>query len=300
MIIKIKNLFINIYKNRYIYLFILVPISLFSLFILYPIFKSLIMSFYDWKIIGSSRFVGLKNYISIFRDPVLNISWRNTIIYSLGTVPGQMIIAMGIALLLNQKIKLRSFFKTLYFLPVVTSWVVISFIFMYLFNSQAGLVNFVLKDILNIIEEYHSWLGDVRTALIVIILLGIWKGVGWTMVILLAGLQNIPENLYEAAEIDGATTFKQFFSITLPLMRSTLVYVLVMLIIGSFQVFTSVYIMTGGGPMHQTEVVLSWLYTNAFRYLKLGYGSAIATLLMIFVLIISVLQIKLLSKPIEY
>ncbi|MBA7649783.1 L-arabinose transport system permease protein AraP [subsurface metagenome] len=211
-----------------------------------------------------------------------------------------MIVAMCVALLLNQKIKLRTFFRTLYFLPVVTSWVVVSFIFMYLFNSQAGLVNFILTDILHITNSYHAWLSDIRTALIVIILLGIWKGIGWTMVILLAGLQNIPENLYEVAEIDGATTFKQFFSITLPLMRSTLVYVLVMLIIGSFQVFTSVYIMTGGGPMHQTEVVLSWLYTNAFNYLKLGYGSAIASLLMVFVLVISVLQIRLLSKPIEY
>lgn len=295
-----KKLFLEIYRNKHIYLFILVPMALFLTFVLYPICRSFFMSFYDWKIIGSSTFVGFKNYITAFNDPILNISWRNTIIYSLATVPGQMIFAMTAAILLNQKIKGRIFFRTLYFLPVVTSWVVVSFIFMYLFNSQAGLINYILKDILHITKQYYAWLSNGKSALFIIALLGIWKGVGWSMVIFLAGLQGIPEELYEAARIDGASQARLFWKITIPLMRSTLVYVLVMLIIGSYQVFISVYIMTGGGPMHQTEVVLTWLYTNAFSYLRFGYGSAIAVLMTVFIFIISIMQIKLLSKPVEY
>jgi len=297
---KIKKIFIDIYKNRNIYLFILVPVALFLTFILYPIFKSFFMSFYDWKIIGQSTFVGFRNYIDALNDPILNISWRNTLIYSITTVPGQMIFAMAAAILLNQKVKGRTFFRTLYFLPVVTSWVVVSFIFMYLFNSQAGLINYILKDILHITKQYYAWLSKGGSALSVIILLGIWKGIGWSMVIFLAGLQSIPEELYEAAKIDGASPVELFWRITIPLMRSTLVYVLVMLVIGSFQVFISVYIMTEGGPMHQTEVVLTWLYTNAFGYFRFGYGSAIAVIMTTFIFIITFMQIKLLSKPVEY
>ncbi len=297
---NMKKLFLEIYRNKHIYLFILVPMVLFLIIILYPICRSFFMSFYDWEIIGSSTFIGFKNYITAFNDPILNISWRNTIIYSLITVPGQMIFAMTAAILLNQKIKGRTIFRTLYFLPVVTSWVVVSFIFMYLFNSQAGLINYILKDILHITKQYYAWLSNGKSALLVIAILGIWKGIGWSMVIFLAGLQSIPEELYEAARIDGASQARLFRNLTVPLMRSTLVYVLVILVIGSFQVFTSVYIMTEGGPMHQTEVVLSWLYTNAFGYLKFGYGSAIAVIMTIFIFIISITQIKLLSKSVEY
>jgi len=297
---KIKKIFIDIYKNRKIYIFILVPLALFLTFILYPIGRSFFISFYDWKIIGSSTFVRFRNYIDAFKDPILNMSWRNTLIYSVVTVPGQMIFAMIAAILLNQKMRGRAFFRTLYFLPVVTSWVVVSFIFMYLFNSQAGLVNYILKDILHITKQYYAWLSQGNTAIFVIALLGIWKGIGWSMVIFLAGLQGIPEELYEAARIDGASQARLFWRITIPLMRSNLVYVLVMLVIGSFQVFISVNIMTGGGPMHQTEVVLTWLYTNAFNYLKFGYGSAIAVIMTIFIFIITIIQIKLLSKPVEY
>ena len=297
---KIKKIFIDIYKNKNIYIFILVPLALFLTFILYPIVRSFFMSFYDWKIIGSSTFVGFRNYIDAFNDPILNMSWRNTIIYSMATVPGQMIFAMTAAILLNQKIKGRIFFRTLYFLPVVTSWIVVSFIFMFLFNSQAGLINYILKDILHITKQYYAWLSEGKSALFIIALLGIWKGIGWSMVIFLAGLQSIPEEFYEAARIDGASQARLFWKITIPLMRSTLVYVLVMLVIGSFQVFISVYIMTSGGPMHQTEVVLTWLYTNAFGYLRFGYGSAIAVIMTTFIFIITVMQIKLLSKPVEY
>ena len=295
-----KSLFYIFYKSRYIYLFILIPTSLFLIFTLYPIIRTIILSFYDWKIVGSSIFVGFKNYINIFKDNIFILSLRNTIFYSLGSVPGQMIFAVIAALLLNQKIKGRIIFRTLYFLPVVTSWVVVSFIFLYIFNSQAGLVNFILKDLLHITDQYYVWFNNGTTALLVIIILGIWKGIGWAMMIILAGLQSIPQELYEAAKVDGANSLQLFWKITYPLLRSTLVYVLVLLTVGSFQVFISVYIMTGGGPMHQTEVVLSWLYKNAFNYLELGYGSAIATVMMFILLIISFLQIKFISKSIEY
>jgi multiple sugar transport system permease protein len=298
--VKIKNYFYEIYKSKHIYLFIFIPIALFATFTLYPILRSFFMSFFDWKITGTSTFIGFSNYLKAFKDPILNLSWRNTILYCLVTVPGQMIFAMGAALLLNRKMKGRIFFRVLYFLPVVSSWVVVSFIFMYLFNSQSGLVNYILKDIFHITNKYYTWMGNGGSALFVIMLLGIWKGVGWSMVIFLAGLQSVPGEIYEAARIDGASSIRLFWKITIPLMRAPLVYVLVLLIIGSFQVFTSVYIMTEGGPMHQTEVVLTWLYTNAFNYLKLGYGSSIAVLMAVFIFIISFLQIRFLGRSIEY
>lgn len=286
-------------KTKKAYLFLLPGTILFLMFSIYPIVKALQMSFYDWGIFGKIGFVSGQNYIKALTDLDFHLAIRNTIYYGLITVPGQMIIAMIIAVLLDRKLKGRVFYRGLYFLPVITSWVVVSLVFEYLFNKQ-GLLNYILHDLLHLIPENISWLTNPGTALWAIMILGIWKGVGWTMVMFLGGLSNIPGDLYEAAKVDGANGWQQFWRITLPLLRPTLIFVLIMLVIGSFNVFISVYIMTNGGPMGQTEVALTYMYRHAFDYLEFGYGAAVSYILAIIIFTISMIQYKFLRKPTEY
>jgi multiple sugar transport system permease protein len=273
---------------------------LFVVWTLYPLLHSLTMSFAEWNLIKPSRFVGMDNYARAFDDPVFWLALRNTLFYVVITVPGQMILGLGIALLLDAPLRARGFFRTIYYIPVVTSWVVVSLIFTYLFNGQAGLINWVLRDGMHVIDKNINWLSEPLTANIAIAILGIWKGLGWTMVIFLAGLQSVPIHLYEAASIDGATAWQRFRFITVPLIRQTILFVMVMLTIGAFQVFISVYIMTGGNPLHRTEVLLTYMYENSFESLDLGYGSALSYLFAIMVFTLSMVQIRLLRRRVEY
>jgi multiple sugar transport system permease protein len=273
---------------------------LFVAWTLYPLFYSLIMSFTEWNLIKPSRFIGLSNYTRALADPVFWLALRNTLSYTLITVPGQMFFGLGLALLLDQPLRARAFFRTIYYIPVVTSWVVVSLIFTYLYNGQAGLINWLLRDGLHLIDKNINWLGEPLTANLAIATLGIWKGIGWTMVIFLAGLQSIPQEVYEAAAIDGAGSWQRLRSITLPLIRQTTLFILVLLTIGGFQVFISVYVMTGGKPLHRTDVLLTYMYSNAFEFLDLGYGSALSYLFALMVFALSMAQIRLLRRPVEY
>ena len=282
------------------YLFLLPGMLVFLTWTLYPLLYAFAMSFAEWNLIKPSRFVGLDNYRRALDDPIFWLALRNTAFYTVITVPGQMILGLGIALLLDGPLRARAFFRTVYYLPVVTSWVVVSLLFTYLFNGQAGLINWTLRDGLGLIDENIRWLAEPLTANLAIATLGIWKGVGWTTVVFLAGLQAIPPNLYEAAAIDGAGPWKRLRSITLPLIRQTTMFILVLLTIGGFQVFISVYIMTGGNPLHRTDVLLTYMYSNAFEFLDLGYGAALSYLFALMVMTLSVIQIRLLRRPVEY
>jgi multiple sugar transport system permease protein len=282
------------------YLFILPGMLLFLVWTLYPLIYAFIMSFAEWNLIKPSRFVGLENYRRAFDDPIFWIALKNTIFYTVVTVPGQMVLGLAIALLLDGPLRARAFFRTLYYIPVVTSWVVVSLIFTYLFNGQAGLINWVLRDGIGVIDKNINWLGEPFTAKLTIAILGIWKGVGWTMVIFLAGLQSIPSDLYEAAAVDGAGGWRRLRDITIPLIRSTTLFILVLLTIGGFQVFISVFVMTGGAPIHRTDVMLTYMYSNAFEFLDLGYGAALAYLLAAMVFIMSMIQIRFLRNRVEY
>jgi multiple sugar transport system permease protein len=282
------------------YLFILPGMLLFLVWTLYPLAYSLVMSFAEWNLIKPSRFVGLENYARALRDPIFWLALRNTAAYTLVTVPGQMILGLAAALLLDRPLRARAFFRTIYYLPVVTSWVVVSLVFTYLYNGQAGLINWLLRDGLHLVDKNINWLGEPATANLAIATLGIWKGVGWTMVIFLAGLQSIPQELYEAAAIDGAGGWQRLRRITLPLIRQTTLFILVLLTIGGFQVFISVYIMTGGKPVHRTDVLLTYMYSNAFEFLDLGYGSALSYLFAVMVFALSMAQIRLLRRKVEY
>lgn len=283
------------------YLFMLPGLLFFTTFMIYPLLKAFQMSLYQWSIMPGrpSQFVGLSNYTRAFEDPIFWIALRNTVLYTLVTVPGQMILAMLVALLLNYIGRGRVFFRTIYYLPVITSWVIVSLLFRYLFQSPGGLVNYLLTDVLHLMVEPVAWLRNPATAMVPIMTLGIWKGIGWSMVIFLAALQTIPGELYEAAAIDGAGRWQRFWDLTLPLMRPTVVFVLVMLVIGGFNVFISVYLITAGGPMKQTEVILSYMYHQAFDFLEFGYGAALSYMLAAIILVLSFLQIRFLRRPVE-
>jgi len=291
-------------KNQQVlsaYLFIVPGLILFIVFLIYPILKALQISFYEWSIMPGEQnvFVGLANYGRAFSDPIVGVSLRNTIIYTIVTVPVQIALALIIALLLNNITKGKVFFRTVYYIPVVTSWVIVSLLFRYLFQSPKGIINYILVNVLHIFQEPVPWLQTASTAFIPILSLGIWKGVGWTMVIFLAALQTIPPDLYEVAEIDGANGWQKLIKITLPLIRPTLVFTLVMLMIGGFNVFISVFLITQGGPLQKTEVILSYMYHQAFDYLDFGYGAALSFILTLIIAVLSFLQIRFLRKPKE-
>lgn len=276
------------------YLFLLPGMVLFVALMLYPMAQAFRMSLYDWNILPGavSDFVGLGNYLRAARDPVFWTALVNSTVYMAVTVPAQMALGMGIALLLNGAIRGRVAFRALFYLPVITSWVVVSLLFKYLFNSQAGLVNFVLVDVVGVLDTGVAWLQNRWTALAAIGMLGIWKGMGWSMLLFLAGLQGIPKDLLEAAAIDGASPRRRFFSVTLPLLRPVVMFVTIMLVIGGFNVFVSVFLITGGGPANQTDVLLTQMYEQAFSFLDFGYGAAIAYILTALIFGLSAVQLR--------
>lgn len=284
------------------YLFLLPGLLLFFLFIILPMAYSFRISLYDWDIInpGNSDYQGVENYTSILNDPVFRRASLNTLTYAIVTVPAQLILGMGVALLLNQKLPGQTLFRTLYYLPVITSWVIVTLLFEFLFNGQAGLINYLLQSG-GLIDKPIRWLADEYLAMIPIHLLGIWKGLGWTAIVMLAGLQSIPKSLYEAASVDGANAFRRFWNITLPMMRSTLVFLLVVLTIGALNVYISGLLMTNGGdPLDRTHFVLTLMYEETFDNFEFGRGAAISYLLTIVVFMISLVQVRLLNREVEY
>jgi multiple sugar transport system permease protein len=293
----------RIYRARTAYLFLLPGLVLFVLFVIYPMAYSLRISFYDWNVIKpiKSQFVGLENYKALLVSPTFRRAILNTLAYTAITVPGQMSLAFAVAILLDQQIRGKTFFRVAYYLPVITSWVIVTLIFEYLFNSQAGLINYLLRDLLHLVGEPIRWLADPILAMVPINLLGIWKGVGWSAIILLAALQAIPAELLEAAAIDGADPWHRLRHVTLPLLRPTLVFLLVVLVIGGLNVYISVLLMTDGGqPLDLTHSVLTLMYKETFDRLNFGGGSAISYLLTVFVFFVSIVQIRLLRQRVEY
>ncbi|MEA3351233.1 MAG: sugar ABC transporter permease [Chloroflexota bacterium] len=283
-------------------LFILPGLLLFVTFLVGPMIYSFRISFYDWRIVNpkQSEWVGLANYARALSNPIFRRAVLNTLAYALVTVPGQMIVGLIVAILLNQEIRSRAFFRVIYYLPVITSWVIVSLLFEYMFSGQAGLVNYILRDILHLIPENILWLADPVLTFVPIHLLGIWKGVGWTAIIFLAGLQAIPKHLYEAAEVDGAGPVARFLNITLPLIRPTMVFLLVVLTIGALNAYISNLLITNGGdPLDLTHFILTLMYEATFSKLDFGYGSAISYLLTIIVFVISVVQIRMLRQQVE-
>lgn len=281
------------------YAFLLPGLLFLATWIVYPMIKALQISAYDWNIMPGqiSEFVGLDNYIRAFHDDLFRLAFQNTLLYVVVTVSGQLLLGLIVALMLDHISKGRVVFRTIYYLPVVTSWVVVSLLFKYLFNSSpSGLINYFLVDMLHLMSSPVPWLSEPETAFVAIYCLGIWKGVGWTMVIFLAALQSIPSEYVDAASIDGANGRQIIRHITLPLIFPTAVLVMIMLTIGAFQAYIQVALITGGGPLQRTEVILSYMYNRAFTDLDFGYASALSYILILVVFTISQLQLRLMKS----
>jgi len=279
------------------YGFLMPSFLLLLVFIFTPLFFSLYLSFHQWNVVSADKpFVGFENFQTLLYDRQFWNALKNTAVYSLH-VPAGMAVSLLVALMMNQKIRGVNFLRTLFFLPSVSSFVAIALVWQWMYHPQFGLANYLLS-LLGL--PTLSWLRDPATALISIMLMSIWMSLGYQMVIFLAGLQGIPQELYEAARTDGANAWQRFWKITLPLLMPTTFFILVTSLIGSFQVFASIYVMTEGGPLHSTDVVVYHIYQNAWEYLKMGYASAMAWVLFIIVMIATWLQFKLIGKNVDY
>ena len=246
-----------------------------------PVMLSFYYSFCDFSLLQPPAFVGLDNYKELATDPVFWVSLRNTAIYAAFAMPAGMILALAAAMLLNTDISGRTIYRTIVFLPSLVPLVASAMIWLWLFNSKLGLINAVLRAVG--ISNPPGWLTDTQWAMPAIILMSMW-GVGNTVVIFLAGLQDVPRELYEAAELDGASRWQQVLNVTLPMLSPVIFFNLIMAIIGSLQVFAVPYIMTGGGPARATYFYTMYLYDNAFTFLKMGYASAMAWVQLLIVL----------------
>lgn len=272
-------------------------ILVFGIFTVYPIFRLFLMSFFKWNFSSffNHQFIAFENYISVIKDEYFRIAFTNTLVYTLFTVLGQIAIGFAVALLIHSISRGKIFFRVAYYLPVITSWVIASLVFRYVFNTE-GLLNYFLSEICHITSENIKWLDTRWGGMTVAMLLGVWKGIGWNMVIFLAALQQVPKTLYEAAELDGAGRWARFLNVTLPSIRGTILFALVMLTIGGFNVYTSTKLITDGKPSHSTETVLTWMYYKAFGIGEFGYAAALSFIIAFVLAFLALLQFKLMKK----
>lgn len=276
-------------------LVLLLPaLTLITLFFLLPVVGGALLSLTDFDIYslgdaGDTRFVGPSNYAALFRNPVFWKALVNTLYFSLVAGPLTILLALGTALLLNAKLaRFKAFFRTVYFAPVVTTVVAVAIVWRYVYHPRVGLLNRLL-DSIGIAGP--DWLGDPHWAMPAIILLSVWKNFGYAAVIFLAGLQNVPEELYEAARIDGAGELKQFWHVTVPDLMPTFVFVGITIAIQSLQIFAEPYVMTPeGGPLNSTLTVVMLMYREGFRWWHMGYGSAVAFAFFMLVIVATTLQ----------
>lgn len=280
------------------YLYLLpVFIILFSFHVL-PIFYSFLVSFYEWDLIGSPEFIGWGNYSKLLDDPLFYKSIKNTLYYALVSVPASIFISLGIALLLNNPISGVGIYRTIYFIPVITSINAVAIIWNFIYHPDYGLLNRLLE-LAGLPAQ--TWLQDPFWAMPCIILMSVWKGLGYNVIIFLTGLQNIPPHLYEAATIDGASSWQKFRHITWPLLSPTTFFIFVMSSIGSFQVFSQVYMMTPrGGPLQSTMVVVFYLYRKAFEKFEFGYALAAAFVLFLMIFGLTLFNKLYLEKKVHY
>jgi multiple sugar transport system permease protein len=270
----------------------------FALFTALPVLFSLVLSFTQWNVLDTPRWKALDNYARLARDPVFWVALRNTILFTLYYVPPMLAASLALALFVNRQTRAASVFKTAYFIPVVTSFVVLAIIFRWVFSADPVSPANVAVTTLGIAPQ--SWLQDRNQALPLLAFLGIVKGVAWNMVYFLAGLHAIPDTFYEAARIDGAGRWKVFRNVTLPLLRPTVFFVTVLTTIGAFQVFDSAYLLTQGGPARATTTIVYFIYQKGFEDFEMGYASASAYVLLALVLAVTWLQKRWLGKPADW
>ena len=272
-------------NNRYGILFVLPAVIGTFIFIVIPILCSFLLSFTNWDLLGDITFAGFSNYRAVFTEPVFIQILVNTIIYALSVTVFAVIIPLGIAAIINEKICGGEWFKTIYFIPFITPAVVIAIVWSWIFDPNIGAVNSILK-------THYTWLFDTHLAMPVLIFVSVWKLIGYNVVLFLTGFSTINSNLYEAAKIDGANEISIFKNITLPLLKPTIYFVTLVTAISSFQVFDLIYVMTSGGPKGVTDVIVYSIYKYAFEYFDIGKSCALAYILFAIILILALLQRK--------
>ena len=282
--------------GRAAWFFLAPALVLIFVFFFLPVLASLVLSVTDFDIYAianpsSTRFVGLANYVKLFHAPEFWQALKNTLYFAVVGGPLTIAVSLGAALLLNARlVRFKSFFRTIYFTPFVTTLVAVAIVWRYLYHTRYGLLNYGLAH-LGIAPI--DWLGNPHWAMPAIILMSVWKNFGYNMLIFIAGLQAIPQDLYDAAEIDGAGPTRRFFAVTLPLLGPTLLFVSVITMIGYCQLFSEPYVMTNGGPLRATTSVVLMMYEEGFRWWRMGYAASIAFVLFIVILIATLIQFRL-------
>jgi multiple sugar transport system permease protein len=279
------------------YLYLLPTFVGLILFSLGAIIFSVGISFTDWDILQPPHWVGLSNYVRLFTTPLNWQVFGNTLYYTAVIVPVGTALALGLALALNRGLRGIVILRGLYFLPVISSTVAVSLVWSWLYNQQFGLINYLLS-LVGITGP--AWLADTRTAMPAVIIMSIWKGLGYNMVIFLAGLQGIPQELYEAAKIDGAGAWARFRYVTLPLVSPTTFFVVVLSTVAAFQVFDQTYVMTNGGPAYSTTTLALFIYQNAFQWFHMGYAAALSYVLFAAVAVVTLLQFRAQGRFVFY
>ena len=268
----------------------------FVLFTAGPIIASLVLSFCRWDVISPAKWIGLANYRQMFHDRLLVVSLVNTLAYAAMFIPGSIVLSLALAMLLNQRLPGMRLFRTIFYLPTLTQGVATFTLWSVALDEQNGLINRALR---HVVRDPPGWLTDPTWAKVALVLVALWS-VGGMMLIFLAGLQNVPSQLYEAASIDGAGAVRRFLNITLPMLSPTIFLNMIVATIGAFQVFAAAYILTNGGPARSTLFYAYYLFNRAFVYFNMGYASAMAWLLFLIILLLTVLQLHYSRKWVHY
>ncbi len=287
----------RIFSRALPYLMVAPSLTIFSVFVLYPIFYMIYLSFFKWNMLGPKTFIGLKNFTDMFADPEFWQVLGNSFQYMFFTVVLSIGLALPLAVYLKANTRVNQFLQGVVFTPYVVSLVSISFVWMWLMDSDYGLLNYLL-------QLFHlpavGWLNDPNVAMYSLIMVSVWKSLGYNAMILLSGMQSIPPYLYEAANLDKSSGVTTFFKITLPMLSPTLFFLTLMNMISSFKVFETVNIMTSGGPMNSTNTLVYDIYLHGFSYYKIGYASAMGVVLMVIIGICTIFYFRGLSRRVHY
>lgn len=294
---KSKKRFLN--RNRLTaYGFLLPNILGFALFTLFPAVISLVLCFFKWDGQNPMQFVGLGNFAKLLIDTTFKITLKNTLVYTLSTVTLSVTVALLLAVLLNRKMRGIGFLRAIPFIPYISSIIAVAAVWQFLMHPNLGPINISLMRLG--IESPPRWFSDTKWAMASVVIFSVWRGSGYYMIILLAGLQGIPQTMYEAAQVDGANGRQKFFNITIPMLSPTLFFVLIIAVINSFKVFNTIYALTQGGPGRATSVLVYEIYLQGFKYFRFGYASAQAFVLFILILIFTLIQFRIQNKKDDY